>query len=75
MLMVEQKIMFRESKRNNPKYRQEALACLGSYIELIVDVDLFPQVYNTVEPVVQIFLNDSEMDIDLPNGESSSTAM
>lgn len=68
--------MIRESKRNNPKYRQHALGCLLEFVELRETVDLFPQVYSITEPIIQEALGDaSEMDIDSPVGGPSSKSM
>lgn len=65
-----QKIILREAKRNNPRYRQHALACLGEFVELRDTVDLFPQVLEAAELAIQAALGDaSEMDI---NEQSSS---
>ena len=69
-------IIIRESKRNNPRYRQHALACLGEFVELRDSVDMYPQVYEITEPVIQEALSGSgDMDIDSPTGGPSSKSM
>ena len=69
-----QKIIIREAKRNNVKYRQHALACLAEFVELRDAVDMFPQVFEIAEPAVSAALGDdaSAMDIDEPSGGQSS---
>ncbi len=70
------KIIIREAKRNNPRYRQHALACLGDFVELQDTVDLFPQVYEIADPVIQDALGgSSEMEIDEPPGSQSSKSL
>ena len=68
-----QKIMFRESKRNNAAYRQEALACLGEFIGMRADSDLFVEVLEIIRPVIDDALEEStEMDVDSTSGGLSS---
>lgn len=68
--------MFRESKRNNLEYRQEALSYLGDFVELRVGIDLFPQVLDITQPIIVDALDESSaMDVDSPSGGSSSTSM
>lgn len=70
-----EKIVLRESKRNNPVFRQHALECLGDFVELRETVDMFPQVLGVTKPVIEEMLSDSdEMDVDSkPGGPSSKT--
>lgn len=71
-----EKIIIRESKRNNPAYRRHALACLGDFVEEATNKDLFAQVYAITKPVITEILNDSnEMDIDSPSGGPSSKSI
>jgi len=71
-----QKIMLRESKRNNIDYRQEALACLGDFIELRVGIDLFTQILEITQPIILDALDEStKMDVDSPFGGPSSKSM
>lgn len=64
----------RESRRNNRTYRRHALKCLGDFAELRNSVDLFPQVYDIVEPVAQEALSgDSDMDVDSSSLEGASS--
>lgn len=68
--------MFRESKRHNMGYRQEALACLGDFIDLRVGIDLFAQVFEITQPVILDALDESSnMDVDSPSGGPSSQSM
>ena len=68
-----EKIILRESKRNNPIFRQHALECLGDFAELRDTVDMFPQVLAVTRPIIEEMLNDSdEMDIDSKSGGPSS---
>ena len=68
-----ERIMLRESKRNNPIFRQHALACLGEFAELRDTVDMFPQVLAVTKPIIEDMLNDSdEMDVDSQSGGPSS---
>lgn len=66
-------MMFRECKRNNLPYRQEALAQLGKFVELRANRDLFGRVLEITEPVIREALDGAvEMDIDSPSGDQSS---
>lgn len=68
-----EKIVLRESKRNNPVFRQYALECLGDFVELRETVDMFPQVLGAVKPVIEEMMSDSdEMDVDSKSGGPSS---
>lgn len=68
--------MIRESKRNNAVYRQEALACLGDFVEARDDTDLFEQVLEVTQPVIINTLDDSTgMDVDSSSGGLSSKSM
>ncbi|KAL8717987.1 MAG: hypothetical protein Q9225_004830 [Loekoesia sp. 1 TL-2023] len=70
-----QKIMLRESKRNNLVYRQHALACLADYLELRESVQLATEVYGITAPIIEESLAGSdEMDHDRqPGGHASKT--
>ena len=66
-------IILRESKRNNPIFRQHALECLGDFAELRDTVDMFPQVLAVTKPIIEEMLSESdEMDIDSKSGGPSS---
>lgn len=68
-----EKIVVRESKRNNPVFRQHALECLGDFVELRETVDMFPQVLGVTTPIIEEMLGDSdEMDVDSKSGGPSS---
>ena len=68
-----EKIILRESKRNNPIFRQHTLECLGDFAELRDTVDMFPQVLAVTKPIIEEMLSDSdEMDIDSESGGPSS---
>ena len=68
-----EKIILRESKRNNPAYRQHALGCLADFIELRDSVDIYDQIHGITEPVVEELVNDAEdMDVDSSTGGPSS---
>ena len=68
-----EKIVLRESKRNNPAFRQHALDCLGDFVELRQTIDLYPQVYDLTKPLIEQSLEDSEeMDVDSQSGGPSS---
>lgn len=68
-----ERIILRESKRNNTIFRQHALDCLGDFVELRDTVDMFPQVLAVVEPIIEEILSDSdEMDVDSKSGGPSS---
>ena len=68
-----EKIMLRESRRNNVAYRQHALGCLADFINLRASVDMYEQVYAIAEPVIQELSSDTEdMDIDSVSGGPSS---
>ena len=72
-----QKIIIREVRRRNPRYRPYALASLAEFVELRDSVDLFAQTYEIAEPAIQAALGDdaSAMDIDEPNGSTSSKSL
>ncbi|KAL8779367.1 MAG: hypothetical protein Q9213_006972 [Squamulea squamosa] len=55
-----QKIVLRESKRNNPTYRQHALSCLAVYVELRDSIDLAGEVYNVAAPIIEDLLAGSD---------------
>ena len=68
-----EKIVLRESKRNNASYRQHALICLGDFVDIRDMVDLYPQVYDITKPVIEEILEkQDEMDVDLADGGLSS---
>ena len=68
-----EKIVLRESKRNNPVFRQYSLECLGDFVELRDTVDIFPQVLEVTKAIIEEMLNDSdEMDVDSKSGGPSS---
>ena len=68
-----EKILLRESKRNNPIFRHYALACLGEFVGLRETVNLFPQVLGVTKPIIEQILSDSdEMDVDSKSGGPSS---
>ena len=68
-----EKIILRESKRNNPVFRQHALECLGDFVEMRETVDLFPQVLGVTKPIIVEMLSESdEMDVDSKSGGPSS---
>lgn len=71
-----EKIVLRESKRNNPTYRPYALECLGDFAELRREIDMYSSVYGVTQPVIEESLNGSEeMDIDSNSGGPSSKAV
>lgn len=58
------------------QFRQEALACLGNFIELRGGIDLFAQILEITEPVILDALDESsKMDVDSPSGGPSSNSM
>lgn len=68
-----QAIVFRESNRKNPVYRQYALASLGDFVEVRRNQDLFASVCAITKPIIEELLNASdEMDIDLSSENLSS---
>ncbi|KAL8631653.1 hypothetical protein Q9189_002659 [Teloschistes chrysophthalmus] len=68
-----QKIMLRESKRNNVTYRPHALACLATYVELGDSMDLAKEVYEITAPIIEDLLaGPDEMDLDSRSGGPSS---
>ena len=74
--LIMAKIMARESKRNNPAYREYALASLGDFVELRVDVDSYDEVRSIADPLVEELSGDSDdMDIDAVSGHSSSRSV
>ena len=71
-----QKIIIRESKRNNAVYRQEALSSLGDFAEWRKDHDMYPQVLEITEPVIRDWSDEADnMDIDSTSGGPSSKSM
>lgn len=69
-----QVIVIRESKRNNRAYRQHALKSLGNFAGLRDNGNMFSQIYNIVEPVVQEVLgDDSDMDVDSSSFDGASS--
>ena len=68
-----EKIILRESKRNNAVFRLHALECLGDFAELRDTVDMFPQVLGVTKSIIEEMLSDSdEMDVDSKSGGPSS---
>ncbi len=71
-----EKIVLRESKRNNSAYRQHAFECLGDFVELRQDIDMYSFIYEVMEPVVEEYLDSAEeMDVDSKSGGASSKAV
>ena len=71
-----EKIMLRESKRNNPVFRQYALESLGDFVELRDTVDMFPKILGVTKPIIEEILSDSdEMDVDSKSGGPSSKSV
>lgn len=72
----EQKIMLRESKRNNQAYRPHALACLADYVEVRDAIDLATEVYEITAPIIEDSLaGPDEMDLDMQSESHSSKSM
>ncbi|KAL8938334.1 MAG: hypothetical protein Q9211_003256 [Gyalolechia sp. 1 TL-2023] len=68
-----QKIMLRESKRNNQAYRPYALACLADYVESRESIDLATEVYEITGPIIEDSLAaPDEMDLDMQSETRSS---
>ncbi|KAL8962336.1 MAG: hypothetical protein Q9193_001242 [Seirophora villosa] len=64
-----QRIMLRESKRNNATYRRHALACLADYVELRESIKLATEVYEITAPIIEEVLTGPEaMDHDIQSG-------
>jgi proteasome component ECM29 len=57
------KIAIREAKRNNDAYRPHAFASLGEYSEIRSDIDIFDEVYNIINPILEELLSDDKMDM------------
>ncbi|KAL8703606.1 MAG: hypothetical protein Q9201_003205 [Fulgogasparrea decipioides] len=71
-----QKIMLRESKRDNQAYRPHALSCLATYVELRDSIDLATEVYNITAPIIENSLARSdEMELDSQSGGPVSKTM
>lgn len=71
-----EKIVLRESKRNNPAFRQHSLECLGDFAELRGKEDMYPKVYEITKPVIEEILGESdEMDVDSKTDGPSSKAI
>ncbi len=71
-----EKIVLRESKRNNPAYRQHAIECLGDFVELRQEGEMYSLVYGVIKPVVEESLESAEeMDVDSKSGGASSKAV
>lgn len=68
-----QKIMLRESKRNNQVYRPHALACLADFVELRESIDLATEVHDITAPIIEELLaRPDEMDLDMQSDSRSS---
>lgn len=68
-----EKLILRESKRNNLIFRQHALECLGDFAELRGTVDMFPQIFAVTKPIIEEMLSDPDkMDVDSKSGGPSS---
>ena len=68
-----EKIVLRESKRNNSAFRQHALESLGDFAELCNTSDMYPQVCEITKPIIEESLEDTnEMDVDSQTGGASS---
>lgn len=71
-----EKIIIRESKRNNATFRHYALECLGEFVDLRQNIDMYDQVYSVTKPVIEEFSNDAEeMDVDSLSGGPSSRSV
>ena len=68
-----EKIMIRESKRNNATYRRHALEYLADFVSLRGEVDMYEHVYELAQPVIDELSGDTEdMDIDSSTGGVST---
>ena len=71
-----EKIVLRESKRNNAVFRPHALEALSDFVTLRKETDMYPQTYATVQPLIESSLDDSEdMDVDSKSGGPSSKSI
>ncbi|KAL8817776.1 MAG: hypothetical protein Q9223_003451 [Gallowayella weberi] len=71
-----EKIILRESKRNNAAYRQHALSCLAEYVELPDSRDLFTDIYGITAPIIEDLLSETDvMDHDMQSGDHLSRTM
>lgn len=69
------KIMFREAQRNNTAYLPHAMECLGDFVALRKDIDLYDQVRSIVTPVIEELSGneqEEDMDVDSKTGGPSS---
>jgi proteasome component ECM29 len=67
------KIAIREAKRNNDAYRPHAFASLGEYSEAQSDIDMFDEVYNIINPIIEELLGDDKMDTTDDSASGSKT--
>ncbi|KAF2863590.1 ARM repeat-containing protein [Piedraia hortae CBS 480.64] len=58
------KISLREASRQNATYRQHSIASLAQICRARSDENMFPQVYNLVEPILFLSEDPDEMEID-----------
>ena len=71
-----EKIVLRESKRNNPAFRQHALGCLADFVELRAEIDMYTRVYTIVKSTIEESLDKpDEMDIDSHSSGPSSKSI
>lgn len=71
-----EKIVLRESKRNNLAYREHALGCLAGFVVLREKVDMYSQVVGIVRPIIEESLENSEgMDVESTSGGASSKSV
>ncbi|TGZ79375.1 ARM repeat-containing protein [Ascodesmis nigricans] len=68
------KILLREAKRNNLPFRALALRSLGDFLRQYDEVDMFDEVIDFVEQVLEEAGNKDAMDMDDDSGNSDSLA-
>ena len=72
------RIVIREVQRNNIVYRPHALKCMGSFVELRNDVDMYDQVLDIVSKIVkELSRREDDMDLSesLPTKEVGETTL
>lgn len=68
--------MLREARRNSVSYRPHALSCLGDFVSLVDDLDLYEAAHDLVAPIIrELGTEDDQMDIDTKSGTASSGTM
>lgn len=65
-------IILREAKRSNVAYRPHALNALADFVETRPDLDMFPDALEIIEPIVDEFVENENVKMEIDGAHSSN---